>query len=535
VKTWPLRRTAILLTLSAVYFGAAKLGLLLAFVHASATAVWPPTGIALAGLLLLGYGAWPAIALGAFVANITTHGSVATCLGIAAGNTLEALAGAWLVNRYAHGRAAFLTGLDAFRFTALAGVLATSISATFGVLSLTLAGDATWSRFGPIWATWWLGDMGGAVVVAPLILLWSNGPRATWTSARWVEAACVFVVLLAAGQGIFGWFAPVGTNPVVLKFVSMPILTWIAYRFDPRTAASGVVVLATMAVLGTLRAALPAGPAQLNDSLLMLQIYLAVAAVSTLVLAAAVHERSRIEQALRAATADLRDALAEVEAFGHAISHDLRTPMQTALNYAGIIEQDNRPVLGTESIRHLRQIQASMTAAGDLLDQLVKFVWAGQPTATKVMLDMTALAREACAEVVVASEDGGDVHFEVHDLPPARGNPQMLGRVLHNLLSNAIKFTRGKAPRRVVISGRIEADENVYSVTDTGVGFDPALRDSVFQPFLRPKAERKFAGTGLGLAIVAKIVRGHGGRVGAESDGVNGARFWFTLPNRGER
>src|SRR5262245_43474283 len=184
VKPWPLRRTVILLTLSAVYFGAAKLGLSLALVHASATAVWPPTGIALAGLMLLGYGAWPAIAVGAFVANITTHGSVASCLGIATGNTLEALAGAWLVNRCSHGRAAFLTGRGAFRFVALAGVLATTISATLGVLSLVLAGDATSSRFGAIWATWWFGDMGGAVVVAPFILLWSDAPRATWTPGR---------------------------------------------------------------------------------------------------------------------------------------------------------------------------------------------------------------------------------------------------------------------------------------------------------------------------------------------------------------
>jgi len=535
VGTWPFRRAAILLTLSAGYFGAAKLGLMLAIVHASATAVWPPTGLALAGLLLLGYGAWPAIAVGAFVANITTHGSVATCLGIAAGNTLEALAGAWLVNRYAHGRAAFLTGLDAFRFAALAGVLATTISATFGVLSLTLAGDATWPRFGAIWTTWWFGDMGGAVVVAPLILLWSDGPRATWTPGRLIEAACVFAALLLAGQGIFGWLEPVGADPFVLKFLCMPILTWIAYRFDPRTAAAGVLVLAAMALFGTLRGTVTTGSAVLNTSLLMLQIYLAVAAVSTLVLAAAVYERSQIEQALRATTAELRDALAEVEAFGHAISHDLRTPMATVLNYAAILEEDNRSHLGAESVRQLQRIRASMKSASDLLDQLVKFVWAGQLTAAKLMLDMTALAREACAEVVVASEDGGAVHFEVHELPPARGNPQMLGRVLHNLLSNAVKFTRGKEPRRVVISGRIEADENVYSVTDTGTGFDPALGDAVFQPFLRPKGERerKFAGTGLGLAIVAKIVRGHGGRVGAESDGVNGARFWFTLPNGG--
>ena len=95
----PLSRAVVLLLLAAGYFGAAKLGLMLAIIHASATAVWPPTGIALAGLLILGYGAWPAIAVGAFVANLTTHGTAATCLGIAAGNTLEALAGAWRSTR----------------------------------------------------------------------------------------------------------------------------------------------------------------------------------------------------------------------------------------------------------------------------------------------------------------------------------------------------------------------------------------------------------------------------------------------------
>jgi signal transduction histidine kinase len=529
-RPWPLRRLGLLLVLSAVYFGAAKLGLTLAIVHASATAVWPPTGIALAGLLLLGYGAWPAIALGAFVANLTTHGSVASCFGIAAGNTLEALAGAWLVNRYAHGRDAFFTGMDAFRFTALAGMLATTISATLGVLSLALAGDASWSRLGAIWFTWWLGDMGGAVVVAPLILLWSHGRTMTWTRARWLEAGCAFVALIATGQSIFGWFAPVGSDPVVLKFLCTPLLTWIAYRFDARTAAAGVFVLAAMAVTGTLRAALAAGSFVLNDSLLLVQVYLAVTAVTTLVLAAAVDERAQAENAMRQTSAELREALAELEAFSHAVSHDLRSPIAAVLNYSRILEEDNDGRLDPESIHVLHRIHASASSAGQLLDQLVKFVWAGHSTAAKLMLDMSALAREACAEVMVGSEDGSAVQFEVHDLPPARGNPQMLGRVMHNLLSNAVKFTRGRELRRVVISGRVEGDENVYSVTDSGVGFDPALGDTVFQPFLRPQSERKFAGTGLGLAIAAKIVRGHGGRVGAESDGVSGARFWFTLP-----
>jgi signal transduction histidine kinase len=234
-------------------------------------------------------------------------------------------------------------------------------------------------------------------------------------------------------------------------------------------------------------------------------------------------------------SAELREAITELEAFSHAVSHDLRSPMAAVSNYAVILEEDNVGRLDPESIRLLRRIRASASSGGRLLDQLVKFVWAGHPASAKVMLDMTALAREACAEVVVDSEDGGAVQFEVRELPPARGNPQMLGRVLHNLLSNAVKFTRGREHRRVVISGRVHERENVYSVADNGVGFDPALGDAVFQPFRHQNSQRRFAGTGLGLAIAAKIVRGHGGHVGAESDGASGARFWFTLPHEGDR
>ncbi|MFY9527774.1 MAG: MASE1 domain-containing protein [Candidatus Acidiferrales bacterium] len=123
--------------LAAIYFIAAKLGLTLAFVHPSATAVWPTTGIALAALLILGYRAWPAILLGAFFVNLTTAGSVLTSLGVATGNTLEALVGAYLVNRYAGGREAFYSAQNTFKFSILAGLLSTTVAATFGVTSLS--------------------------------------------------------------------------------------------------------------------------------------------------------------------------------------------------------------------------------------------------------------------------------------------------------------------------------------------------------------------------------------------------------------
>src|SRR3982751_7127398 len=133
-----LTHLAIVTLVAAVYFGAARLGLALAFVNASASAVWPPTGVAIAALLLLGSRAWPGVFIGAFIANLTTAGTVATSLAIAAGNTLEGIAGAWLARRYANGLNAFTRTANVFRFVLLAGLLAPTISATIGVSSLGL-------------------------------------------------------------------------------------------------------------------------------------------------------------------------------------------------------------------------------------------------------------------------------------------------------------------------------------------------------------------------------------------------------------
>src|SRR5437879_8806375 len=121
--------------LTLIYFIAGKLGLKLAFLHASASPVWPPAGIALAALLLLGYRVWPAIFVGAFLVNATTAGNIATSLCIATGNTLEAVCGAWLVNRFANGMRVFDRSQDVFRFTVTV-MLSTLISPTFGVSSL---------------------------------------------------------------------------------------------------------------------------------------------------------------------------------------------------------------------------------------------------------------------------------------------------------------------------------------------------------------------------------------------------------------
>jgi integral membrane sensor domain MASE1 len=130
------------------YVVAGKFGLRLAFVNASATPVWPPTGIALAAMLLLGSRVWPGVLIGAFVVNLTTAGSAVSSLGIAIGNTLEALVGAALATRLANGPHAFERPQDLFKYVLLAGLVATAVSATVGVVTLSLAGYASWSDFG---------------------------------------------------------------------------------------------------------------------------------------------------------------------------------------------------------------------------------------------------------------------------------------------------------------------------------------------------------------------------------------------------
>ena len=141
-----------------IYFVSGKLGLKMAFLHQSASPVWPPTGIAIAALLLLGNRIWPGIWLGAFLVNITTTGTVATSLAIAGGNTLEPVIAASLVKWFAGGRQAFNRAIDLFRFVLLAVALSTTVSATIGVTALALGGFAPWRQYSAIWLTWWLGD-----------------------------------------------------------------------------------------------------------------------------------------------------------------------------------------------------------------------------------------------------------------------------------------------------------------------------------------------------------------------------------------
>ena len=292
-------KLATILVLALTYFAAAKLGLKFAFVNPSASAVWMPTGISLTAFLILGYRVWPAIFIGAFLANLTTAGTAITAISISIGNTLEGVLGCYLVNRFAASQRFFERAQDIFRFAFLAGMVSSAVSATAGVTTLALGGLASWSMYWTIWCTWWLGDGVGAIVVTPLVLLWRENPSLKWSPKQAIELALLFVGLFFTAYVVFGGRFHSVVENYPLEYLCIPFLVWAAVRFGRRKAATATFFLAVIATWGTLEGYGPFSRPSQNTSLLLLQAFMGIVAITSLALAAETTEHKRAEEHVR--------------------------------------------------------------------------------------------------------------------------------------------------------------------------------------------------------------------------------------------
>ena len=202
-RAHPLGSDAVALILVGLaYFTLAYLGLRLASINPSATPIWPPTGLAIAAILLWGNRIAPAIFIAAFLINQLTAGSIFTSLAIAGGNTLEAVIAGYLVRHWAEGEQVFDTPTGVAKFT-LISLAATLVSATIGVSSLALAGYAEMSSFISVWLTWWLGDLAGALVVTPVVVLWAKSEPASLTPPQITGTGLTYLAAIAVGAIAF--------------------------------------------------------------------------------------------------------------------------------------------------------------------------------------------------------------------------------------------------------------------------------------------------------------------------------------------
>ncbi len=409
-----------------LYVLLARFGLSLASINPSASPIWPPAGLALASVLLGGYGMAPAILLGAFVANQWTTGVLAASAAIAVGNTLEALVGAYLINRWTGGHRTFDSPQRVMGFVLIVLGPSTILSATIGVTSLCLTGLEQWSAYGAVWFTWWMGDFAGALVVAPLFVVWSR--RSLYVSARVDYVSIAVALSMAVLVGLFAFSPLFAQTPQrgALAFLAVLPLVYAALSCTQRETVTAVFLLAGFAVWGTIAGVGPFAQSTLNDSFLMQLMFIVSTAVPSLMLSADVAVRRESLERQKLLVAELNHRARNLLAVIHAIAtHTLGDPR------------------GAERARD------------SFIERLMTL------SRTYGLLSETAMSGARLSQIMELELAGfdGRVRFEGNDLLLSPTGAQNFALALHELVTNAGKYGAFSVPGGTVSIRCAEVNE----------------------------------------------------------------------------
>lgn len=293
------KRTTFLLKLAAVfaaYFVAGKIGLSFEAVSGFASLVWPPTGIAIAVMLLYGRRYWPAVALGAFAVNLSSGAPIGSAVGMAMGNALEAVAASWLLLRDGRFRHTLVDSHSVFSFIGLAAGLSTLISATVGTTSLWLGGVVSAQAYAATWTAWWVGDAFGALIVAPFLLVWLG--RASFFEklrGRGAEIASMIAVFAGVAALMYGDVDAGVITTMAATHIMMIPLVWAGVRFGMRGATAAILAFSFISVYATSLGAGPFAAAELNEGIASLHLFIGTSAIMALFLGSAHDERIRAD------------------------------------------------------------------------------------------------------------------------------------------------------------------------------------------------------------------------------------------------
>ncbi len=528
---------------AAAYVVTGRLGIAAALQQV--TSVWPPSGLALAAVLLLGPRAAAGVALGSFLLNFGLTfdrarpvASVAVVAAMAVGSTIECLVGRALLLRFARGAACLDRAADVFRFVALAGLLSPTLAATIGAAALTLGGPPSHRGFGPIWSTWWIGDAVGVFVVAPLLLAWAREPRLARDPWRWAEALLLGGAVLAVALTAFRAGYPVET-------LAIPCLVWAAFSFGARGATLLTVVLAGIAVWGTVHGHGTFARTTLGESLAFLQTFVGVVAVSSLALCAVLAERAARSVDLLRAMEESTAARVAAESANRAktlflanMSHELRTPLNHIIGYAEMLQEDAEREGRAEAVSDLKKV---VTSARSLLGVLHSILDAARLEAGTIDLtigefDLSSVVYEVRGLTLPLAEANGNT-LEVrvaNGIGPVRGDREKVRQALLHVVDNACKFTRNGAisvaASRETWGGRPCL---AIVVSDTGIGLGKEEIDGIFRPFVQVDASptRRYGGLGLGLSIARQFLQMLDGDLSVTSVPGQGSTFTLRLPD----
>lgn len=524
----PLAREFLRLAMVALaYWIAARLSLSLALVHGQVTPIWPPTGIALVAILVLGRRVWPAIAVAAFAVNLPIGPSPLGATFIAAGNTLAPLVSAELLRR---------TGFqlevdrlrDALALILLAALAGMTISATIGSSVLLLSGAIPPAEFWPTWAVWWTGDAMGVLLVAPFLL--SLRPRAAMPSLTRRRRA--ELVGLLAGTAIVTYL--LFQNRLRLEYLVFPVIMAAAWRFRLRGAAPAALIASGVAVWSAVHGTGPFATETLLQKMVTLQVFNVSVALASFVLAAFVDTWERKEEMARLYVS-ARLASEAKSAFLNMAAHELRTPITVLTGYLSMLSDGSlgRPPEGWD-----RPLQILMTKTRELTKMVDDLLSAARTEANHLpgsfsQVDLREVVQAAVERARPRADLlGGEIVARVGSAPVlVAGDANQLGRLLDNLVNNGLTYT--VCPPKLSIIASAEGERAFVRVADNGVGIAVDQRERVFDRFHRivDPAFHNVPGTGLGLYIGRELAERHAGSLVIESSEPGaGSVFALALP-----
>lgn len=517
-----------------VYYLAARVGLSVDPVNSFASLVWPPTGIAIATLFLLGNRLWPGIAIAAFLANYFTGAPLVTALVIALGNSLEALFAVYMLR--ASGFSPLFSRLrDSISYISSVAP-ATLVSATVGVAALAASGMVPPGDIMLTWVSWWVGDFLSAIIVGALLLRWFCRPIFTsWrTPAQLAEGLAFMLFLIVLSLIIFWEALPVLPLNQVPYLVFAP-LAWGALRVGPRLMTLAVITMAVIAVMGTVG---ETGPFAGQNGLIFLQMFIGVKALVALLLVSAVEERKDTVKHLSLNVEELKEDVSEISAADSAkndfmaiLSHELRNPLAPVMSSLELmrLQKGNEKEFATTIDTAYENLQHMTRILDDLLD--VSRISRQKFTLHREHVELQSMVRRSIdmAASFVRSRRHELALGMAEEPIMLYADPVRIEQIIVNLINNAAKYTEPGG--RITIIVKSEKDTASICVSDTGIGIPREMLAAIFEPFKQLNRGKTATGLGLGLSLTKQLTEMHGGSISVKSEGPGrGSEFVVTLP-----
>jgi signal transduction histidine kinase len=547
-----------------LYFASSWLGLFLSFDQGFFFAICPATGVGIALILIFGKRSWPGIAIGAVIANtlvlsVKLQADVVAVLAfsvsLSAVNVAEVLAGRLLIIRFIAGGHPFSRAIHAFRFVFIAAAIAL-MTPLAGTILFWAGGFINTDQLDLHAGSWYLAVFNGVLVFTVWITAATRPLDVRWNKKKFAEGV-LFLVLIVGIVLLMDFPAIMPVLERSFPFLVIPFLLWMAFSFSVQMASTGILVASMAAVWYTIRGHGPFVMEGQPQTLLLLEVFIAIVALTTLVLTSTVRERQeaqstiqhfnetletrirertrelkaeiesrrKAENEMRASNAVLRKTNKELDSFVYSVSHDLRAPIASVKGLLHLMKRER-------ASKNVREYVDMIERRIDQQDVFIQEILDLSRNA-RLGLEQDPVVFESLLEEVFrqlqyfSHANKMEKEVRIDQAQPFICDYKRIKVIMNNLISNAMRYTNGKKPK-ITISASVSEETASIIVQDNGIGIDKEHLDKVFDMFYR--ATDTNAGSGLGLYIVKETIDKLGGQIDLSSTKGKGTEVRIVLP-----